>query len=120
MAYDLGVVGDVVACLNRASKPGVGPGAGVGNRLSFGGGVTPIVLGLHLVIHVGPKRVARAERTRLPLERRGVVLILGILNVDLGIARKRRGGSGNGLRLALLRGDRCCRRRVLGVGGVIG
>ena len=80
MAYDLGVVGDVAAGPNRAGKPGIGPGARIGDGV---GRTVEIIL--VLVIHVGPKRVAHAERTRLPLERRGVVLILGILNVDLGI-----------------------------------
>ena len=120
MAYDLGVVGDIAAVPGRAGEPGVGPGARIGDRFGLGRRVAPVVLGLDLVIHIGPKRLASLERTRLPLVRRGVVLILGILNVDLGLARKRRGGSGNGLRLALPRGDRCCRRRVLGAGGVIG
>ena len=96
VAYDLGIVGDVAARLNRASEPGVGPGAGVGDGV---GRTVEIIL--ILVIHVCPKRLVSLERTR----RRGirVILILGVLDADPGLTGKRRGRSGSGLRLALLR-----------------
>ena len=114
VAYDLGVIGDVAALLNRAGKPSVGPGAGVADGLSFGGGFTPIVLGLHLVVHVCPKRLASLERPRLRGIR--VVLILGALDEDLGLAGKRRGRSGsNNVCIALVRGNRSYRDRRFGV-----
>ena len=97
VAYDLGVVGDIAAVPGRAGEPGVSPGAGIGNGLSRS--AVPVVL--DLVVHVCPERIIRAERTRLRGIR--VVLILGVLDEDLGLAGKRRGRSGSGLRLALLR-----------------
>ena len=102
VAYDLGVVSDVATGPGRAGEPGVGPGAGVGDGV---GRTVEIIL--ILVIHVCPKRRASLERTR----RRGirVVLILGVLDADPGHAGKRRGRSGSGLRLALLRCDGCHR-----------
>ena len=107
MAYDLGIVGDIAARLNRAGEPGVGPGAGAGDRFGLGRRVAPVVLGLDLVVHVGPKRIARVEHTRLPLGRIGVVLILGILNEDLCLTGKRCGGrGGDGIYVALVRGNR--------------
>ena len=98
VAYDLGVVGDIAAGPGRAGEPGVSPGAGIGDGFSFRRRIAPVVLGLHLVIHVGPKLLARLERAGL----RGIVavLILGILDIDLGLAGKRRGGrGGNGVLL---------------------
>ena len=105
VAYDLGVVGNVAAGLGRAGKPGVSPGAGIVD----GVGRTVEVI-LVLIVHVCPKRLASLERPRLRGIR--VVLILGVLDEDLGLAGKRRGRSGSGLRLALLRSDRR-RSRVL-------
>ena len=52
MAYDLSVIGDVVARLNRAGKPGVSPGAWVGD-------------GAVALVHICPKRLTGLERARL-------------------------------------------------------
>ena len=106
VAYDLGVVGDIAAGPGRAGEPGVSPGAGIGNGLSRS--AVPVVL--DLIVHICPKRIARAERARL--RGIGAVLILGVLDEDLGLARKRCGGrGGNGVLLL-----RSSRRR----GGVLG
>ena len=116
VAYDLGVVGDIAAGPGRAGEPGVSPGAGIGNGLSRS--AVPVVL--DLIVHICPERIARAERARL--RGIGAVLILGVLDENLGLARKRCGGrGGNGV--LLLRSSRR-RRRVLGLsrvarGGVI-
>ena len=111
MAYDLGVVGDIAAGSSRTGEPGVSPGAGIGNGLSRS--AVPVVL--DLIVHICPERIARAERARL--RGIGVVLILGVLDEDLGLARKRCGGrSGNGV--LLLRSSRR-RSRVLGLSRVV-
>ena len=107
----LSVIGDVVAVPNRAGKPGIGPGASarIGDGLSQS--AVPVVL--DLIVHVCPERIARVERARLRGIR--VVLILGVLDEDLSVVGQRRGGSGDSLRFALLRGDRCYRDRRFGV-----
>ena len=111
MAYDLGVVGDIAAGPNRAGKPGIDPGAGIGNGLSRS--AVPVVL--DLVVHICPERIARAERAILRGIR--VVHILGVLDIDLSLARKRCGGrSGNGI--LLLRISRH-RGRALGLSRVV-
>ncbi len=105
MAYDLGVVGDIAAGPGRAGEPGVSPGAGIGNGLSRS--AVPVVL--DLIEHICPECIARAERTRLRGIR--VVLILGILDIDLGLTGKRCGGcGGNGV--LLLRSSRHGRRAL--------
>ena len=111
VAYDLGVVGDIAAGPGRAGEPGVSPGAGIGNGLSRS--AVPVVL--DLIVHICPECIARAERTRLRGIR--VVLILGVLDIDLGLARKRRGRSG-GNGVLLLRGSRH-RGRALGLSRVV-
>ena len=111
VAYDLSVVGDIAAGPNRAGKPGVGPGARIGDGLSRS--AVPVVL--DLIVHICPERIARAERARL--RGIGAVLILGVLDEDLGLARKRRGGrGGNGV--LLLRSSRR-RSGVLGLSRVV-
>ena len=111
VAYDLGVVGDIAAGPGRAGEPGVSPGAGIGNGLSRS--AVPVVL--DLIVHICPERIARAERARL--RGIGAVLILGVLDEDLGLARKRCGGrGGNGV--LLLRSSRR-RSRVLGLSHVV-
>ena len=110
VAYDLGVVGDIAAGPGRAGEPGVSPGAGIGNGLSRS--AVPVVL--DLIVHICPKRLTGLERARL--RGIGAVLILGILDEDLGLARKRcgrRGGNG----VLLLRSSRR-RSRVLGLSRV--
>ena len=110
-AYDLGVVGDIAAGPGRAGEPGVSPGAGIGNGLSRS--AVPVVL--DLIVHICPERIARAERARL--RGIGAVLILGVLDEDLGLARKRCGGrGGNGV--LLLRSSRR-RSEVLGLSRVV-
>ena len=111
VAYNLGVVGDIAAGPNRAGKPGVCPVAGIGNGLSRS--AVPVVL--DLVVHVCPKRIARVERAGL--RRIRVVLILDVLDEDLCLAGKRRGGSG-GNGVLLLRSSRR-RSRVLGLSRVV-
>ena len=98
MAYDLGVVGDIAAGPGRAGEPGVSPGARIGDGIS-----RTVVVVLILIVHIGPERITRIERAGLRGIR--VVLILGVLDADPGHAGKRRGRSGSGLRLALLRSD---------------
>ena len=111
VAYDLSVIGDVAARLNRTREPGVGPGAGVGNGLSRS--AVPIVL--DLIVHICPECIARVERARLRGIR--VVLILGILNEDLCLTGKRCGGrGGNGV--LLLRSNRR-RSRILRLSHVV-
>ena len=111
MAYDLSVIGDVAARLNRTCEPGVGPGAGVGNGLSRS--AVPIVL--DLIVHICPECIARVERARLRGIR--VVLVLGILNEDLCLTGKRCGGrGGNGV--LLLRSNRR-RSRILRLSHVV-
>ena len=111
VAYDLGVVGDIAAGPGRAGEPGVSPGAGIGNGLSRS--AVPVVL--DLIVHICPERVARAERARL--RGIGAVLILGVLDEDLGLARKRCGGRGDG-GVLLLRSSRH-RGRALGLSRVV-
>ena len=110
VAYDLGVVGDIAAVPGRAGEPGVSPGAWIDN--GFSRSAVPVVL--DLIVHICPECVARAESTRLRGIR--VVLILGVLDIDLGLARKRRGGSG-GNGVLLLRSSRR-RGRALGLSRV--
>ena len=115
VAYDLGVIGGVAAGLDRAGEPGIGPGAGVSDRFGLGRRVAPVVLGLDLIVHIGPERITHIERAGL--RRIRVVLILGVLDIDLSLARKRCSGrSGNGV-LPLRSNGR--RRRVLGLSRVV-
>ena len=115
VAYDLGVIGGVTAGLDRAGEPGIGPGAGVSDRFGLGRRVAPVVLGLDLIVHIGPERITHIERAGL--RRIRVVLILGVLDEDLGLAGKRRGRSG-GNGVLLLRSSRR-RSRVLGLSRVV-
>ena len=111
VANDLGVVGNVAAGPGRAGEPSVGPSAGIGDGLSQS--AVPVVL--DLIVHIGPERITRIERAGL--RRIRVVLILGVLDIDLGLARKRCGGcGGNGV--LLLRSSRR-RSRVLGLSRVV-
>ena len=115
VAYDLGVISGVTAGLDRAGEPGIGPGAGVSDRFGLGRRVAPVVLGLDLIVHIGPERITHIERAGLRGIR--VVFILGVLNEDLCLTGKRCGGcGGNGV--LLLRSSRR-RRRVLGLSCVV-
>ena len=90
VAYDLGVVIDIAAGPGRAGEPSVGPSAGIGDGLSQS--AVPVVL--DLIVHVCPKRIVRVERARLRGIR--VVLILGVLDIDLGVGGQRVGRGGCG------------------------